>query len=163
MKKKLVLSLGSNLGNRYVYLAFAKREITEAFQTTITSAQCYETPPWGEENQSNFLNTAVALEVDLPIYSILAKLQQIENNLGKVKIKKWGPRSIDLDILFYGSEIISDPLLNVPHPHLHTRAFVLAPLVDILPEFIHPTLGLSITELLSQIPNDTNLFSAILV
>lgn len=155
MKKKLVISLGSNLGNRYAYIRQALAHINERLDGICQVAHFYETPPWGDENQATFINTAASIETSASLGTCLTVLQDIEKNMGRVKTKKWGPRSIDLDILFYGDEIIKLDYLEVPHKHLHERSFVLVPLHDILPDFVHPVFNSPITELFSKIENDT--------
>ncbi|MDA8929878.1 2-amino-4-hydroxy-6-hydroxymethyldihydropteridine diphosphokinase [Bacteroidia bacterium] len=159
MKKKLVLSLGSNLGNRYAYIYQAIQAINEAFDTISAVSQYYETPPWGDLNQSRFINIALILETDVPVLQCFTKLQAIEAELGRTKTRKWGPRCIDIDILFYDLEIISTPELTIPHPHIYERAFVLAPLCDLMPRFLHPTHDHTVAQLLHNITNDTQHFT----
>ncbi len=158
MKKKLVLSLGSNLGNRYAYLKQAKARIELALNVKCTESQYYETPPWGEKNQAKFLNTVFTLETDVDLSSVFHLLQNIELQLGRIKTKKWGPRTIDIDILFFGDDIVSDEDLTIPHPQMHNRAFVMIPLVDLLPDFVHPVLQKTITKVTANIENDTTNF-----
>jgi len=158
MKKKLVLSLGSNLGNRYAYLLQAIVAVNEEFDTLGEVAQFYETPPWGDTNQSRFINTAMVLETALPPDECIGKLQDIEKAVGRIKTRKWGPRAIDIDILFYDNLEICTADLIIPHPHLHKRAFVLQPLQDLMANFIHPSQNKTIDELLSEIENDTAVF-----
>ena len=160
MKKKLVLSLGSNLGNRYAYLLMAIQKIEKYFESKPVIAHFYETPPWGNENQSRFINTAIYLHTDVLIEQCFNKIQDIEKEMGRKKTEKWGPRLIDIDILFYESNITNKKELIVPHQHLHERAFVLIPLKDILPHFVHPIINKSITELCNdELDNNTTLFS----
>lgn len=158
MKKKLVLSIGSNLGNRYAYIQQAILAIHEAFDTVSAVAQYYETPPWGDTNQSRFINTALLLETDLKPSDCILLLQGIESALGRTRTRKWGPRAIDIDLIFYGDEQINNENLIVPHPHMQHRAFVLAPLCDIIPTYTHPTLGSSMAELLEVLDDDTKIF-----
>ena len=108
----------------------------------------YETDPWGFEDQPAFLNQAVEIETDLLPQELLAILKGIEETLGRVFTFRYGPRLIDIDILFYGSEIISLPDLQIPHPNLQERAFVLVPLAELIPEFIHPLFLSSIKQLM---------------
>ncbi len=150
MKKKLVLGLGSNIGNRYAYLLQAIHRLREATQEDLHVAKIYETPPWGDTKQSRFLNTAVYLETSLSIKETFQLIKEIETLGNRLKTRKWGPRSIDIDILFYSEEIVETEFLTVPHKYLHERAFVLAPLVDILPDFKHPITGLKMSKYLDQ-------------
>jgi 2-amino-4-hydroxy-6-hydroxymethyldihydropteridine diphosphokinase len=158
MKKKLVLSLGSNLGNRYAYLLRAIQKIEKYFNSKPVIAHFYETPPWGNENQSRFINTAIYLHTDIPLDQCLKKVQAIEKEMGRIKTEKWGPRMIDIDILFYEDDVVEIDELVVPHQHLHQRAFVLKPLQDILPNFIHPLKKKTIIQLIEDIDDNTLLF-----
>ena len=148
MKKKLVLSLGSNLGNRYAYLLRTIQKIEKYFNSKPVIAHFYETPPWGNENQSRYINTAIYLHTDIPIDQCLKKVQAIEKEMGRLKTEKWGPRMIDIDILFYEDDVVEIDELVVPHQYLHQRAFVLKPLQDILPNFIHPFKNKTIIQLI---------------
>lgn len=159
MKKKLVLSLGSNLGNRYAYLLRAIHKIEKYFNSKPVVAHFYETPPWGNENQSRFINTAIYLHTDITIDQCLKKVQAIEKEMGRLKTEKWGPRMIDIDILFYEDDVVETDIITVPHQHLHQRAFVLKPLQDILPNFIHPLKNKTIIQLIEDIDDNTLLFS----
>ena len=159
MKKKLVLSLGSNLGNRYAYLLRTIQKIEKYFNSKPVIAHFYETPPWGNENQSRFINTAIYLHPDIPLDQCLKKVQAIEKEMGRIKTEKWGPRMIDIDILFYEDDVVEIDELVVPHQHLHQRAFVLKPLQDILPNFIHPLKKKTIIQLIEDIDDNTLLFS----
>ena len=158
MKKKLVLSLGSNLGNRYAYLLRAIQKIEKYFNSKSVVAHFYETPPWGNENQSRFINTAIYLHTDISIDQCLKKVQAIEKEIGRLKTEKWGPRMIDIDILFYEYDVLETDIITVPHQHLHQRAFVLKPLQDILPNFIHPLKNKTIIQLIKDIDDNTLLF-----
>jgi len=159
MKKKLVLSLGSNLGNRYAYLLRAIQKIEKYFNSKPIIAHFYETPPWGNENQFRFINTAIYLHTYIPLDQCLKKVQAIEKEMGRIKTEKWGPRMIDIDILFYEDDVVEIDELVVPHQHLHQRAFVLKPLQDILPNFIHPLKNKTIIQLIEDIDDNTLLFS----
>lgn len=154
-----MLSLGSNLGNRYAYLLMAKYAIEKSLNAESIMARVYSTPPWGDRNQPLFLNTVLILHTDAPPERIIEQLQSIEQEMGKKKIRNWGPRCIDIDILFYGIDVVDTDSLHIPHKHLHERAFVLAPLVDLLPDFVHPKLAKSIDELLLEVVNDTFIFA----
>lgn len=159
MKKKLVLSLGSNLGNRYAYLLRAIQKIEKYFNSKPVIAHFYETPPWGNKNQSRFINTAIYLHTDIPLDQCLKKVQAIEKEMGRLKTEKWGPRMIDIDILFYEDDVVEIDELVVPHQYLHQRAFVLKPLQDILPNFIHPLKNKTIIQLIEDIDDNTLIFS----
>jgi 2-amino-4-hydroxy-6-hydroxymethyldihydropteridine diphosphokinase len=158
MKNKLVLSLGSNLGNRYAYLRQAIHHIEQSFDTSTTCSRYHTTPPWGETNQAQFINMALYLDTDKSAVECMELLQKIEERMGRVKTKKWGPRSIDIDILFYANSLVTSPELVIPHPYMHERGFVMKPLSDIMPDFMHPVLNKTIAELQIGTLDDTLLF-----
>lgn len=124
----------------------AFRELAEAGEITKRSG-IYETKPWGNVKQSNFFNMCIEFRTTLNPQELLTKIKNVEVQLGRVKREKWGPREIDIDILFYEDQIISDPELTIPHKYLHERAFVLIPLAEIAPNLVHPILRASISEL----------------
>jgi 2-amino-4-hydroxy-6-hydroxymethyldihydropteridine diphosphokinase len=117
----------------------------------VQESRVYETPPWGVLEQPRFLNMAVRAETDLEPEDLLAHLKQIEADMGRVKTVRYGPRVIDLDMLFYDERIIVLPNLIVPHARLHERAFVLMPLMDLAPELRHPGLKLSLREIAKEV------------
>jgi len=147
MTHTVYIALGSNLGDRPANLRAAVEALAPEV-TVLAESRVYETPPWGYEDQPAFLNMAVKGETDLEPEALLAYLKQIETQLGREKTVRWGPRLIDLDILFYDDLVIESPPLVVPHPRLHERGFVLVPLADVAPEFVHPVLGKRVRELL---------------
>ena len=144
------IGLGSNLGDRNSFIQKAIDELDKIAEV-CNQSKIYETPPWGDTDQPSFLNSCVELKCDLPALDLLSELKKIEDLLGRTKTRKWGPRVIDLDLLFYGSETIQSKHLTVPHPELHKRSFVLKPLADIAGQFLHPVLKLSIKQLLDNI------------
>ena len=141
------LLLGSNLGNRKEILDKAINLLSQKVGVVILQSKDYETAPWGITNQPDFLNLAVSIQTRLEPLQILEITQSIENQLGRVRKEKWGARLIDIDILFYGNEIIDEPNLKIPHPLLQERDFALTPLVEIAPNFVHPVFGKTILEL----------------
>lgn len=138
------LLLGSNLGNRQLFLQQAIEKIIEEISPVIKSSALYETQSWGKTDEPDYLNQVITLLTDLSPQTILQKILSIELDLGRKRDGKWGARVIDIDILFYGTAIIHEPGLTIPHPHLHNRRFTMEPLAEIAPEFIHPVLNQSI-------------------
>lgn len=112
-----------------------------------TSSKVYATAPWGNTEQDDFLNVAMICQTNLSAEDVLSEINIIETKLGRTREEKWGSRIIDIDIIFYDEEIIKKPDLIIPHPHLTNRNFVLTPLMDICPEYIHPELQKSVSEL----------------
>ncbi|PWK26299.1 2-amino-4-hydroxy-6-hydroxymethyldihydropteridine diphosphokinase [Arcicella aurantiaca] len=146
------LLLGSNLGNREEILNQAITAIQENVGVIISQSKYYETPAWGKTDQPDFLNIALEIATNLMPLVVLEKTQAIEQQLGRVRIEKWGARLIDIDIIFYGQEIINiSEHLNIPHPLMQERLFVLEPIAEIAPDFIHPVLKKSVSELLEEI------------
>lgn len=114
----------------------------------------YLTKPVGVEGQDWFLNGVVSLQTDLPARELLDHLLSIEIEMGRVREERWAPRTIDLDILIFGTEMIHNAGLKVPHPLMHRRRFVLVPMVQVDPDLIHPSLGMSMSQLLRGLPED---------
>ncbi len=111
----------------------------------------YETKAWGVVNQPDFINMCVGIETRLTPFQLLDALQAIEIQTGRRKSYKWGPREVDLDILFCGERVIDEERLKIPHPYAHLRGFVLEPLAEIAPEFVHPVIGQTIEHLLRSL------------
>jgi len=146
----IYLALGTNLGDRMANLRAATAALPP-FVRILACSPVYETEPWGFTNQPAFLNQALAGETALSPTDLLVHLKKLEANLGRTPTFRYGPRQIDIDILFYDDLIIETPALVLPHPRLHERAFVLAPLVDIAPNLLHPQLGKTMCELLAEV------------
>ncbi len=140
------LGLGSNLGERRSNLSAAINALSPQV-LPIQISPIYETEPWGYEDQPHFLNQVLEGHTRLAPGDLLTYLKRIERNLGREESFTYGPRVIDIDILYYDDLVLESPELTVPHPYLHERAFVLIPLADIAPDLIHPVLKKSVREL----------------
>lgn len=151
---KIFLSLGTNLGNRRHNLQQALNKL-QAVVTIDTISPIYETAPWGPvQDQPNFYNICLSGSTTLAPLPLLDYFKTLEKAIGRSPGDRWGPRLIDIDLIFYGDEIITAERLTVPHPQLANRAFVLAPLADIAPNLVHPQSGRTIRELLDVIGRD---------
>ena len=150
------LQLGSNLGNRVLLLKDAILAIENKVGDIVEFSKVYESAPWRVEGQEKYLNQMLKVKTTLLADEVLSIVLDIENQLGRVRIEKWGERLIDIDIIFYNDSIIETPDLCIPHKHLHERMFVLTPLHDIAPQMVHPKYNKTIEELLN-ICNDTEL------
>ena len=150
MEHIVYLALGSNMGNRLANLKAAISNVTPQM-TVKKKSSVYETPPWGFKEQDAFLNQVIKVKTSLAPEPLLRHLKRLEVALGRVPNFQNGPRLIDIDILFFDNMIIEPPPLIVPHPRLHERAFVLVPLAEIEPDFIHPILQKSVSKLLEDL------------
>ena len=134
-EERVFLGLGSNLGNRELYLQEALERISRLTATRIVQLSAIrETAPWGVTEQPPFLNLVAEIRTDLEPEALLAALKNIEAEVGRRASYRWGPREIDIDLVLYGSRTIDSPDLIVPHPRLRERPFVLEPLAEIAPE-----------------------------
>ncbi|WP_461041068.1 2-amino-4-hydroxy-6-hydroxymethyldihydropteridine diphosphokinase [Spirosoma harenae] len=146
----LIILLGANLGDRLQTLNRAIRLIDERVGLVVQQSNLYETAPWGVIDQPSFLNQVLVVETNLEPLEVLRQTQQTEEDLGRVRLEKWGARLIDIDILYYDQLILQTDKLTIPHPFLHLRRFTLVPLAEVAPDFVHPTLQKTSLELLAD-------------
>jgi 2-amino-4-hydroxy-6-hydroxymethyldihydropteridine diphosphokinase len=155
------IALGTNLGNRLDNLQRAAKALPPEVRV-INASPIYETPPWGYLDQADFLNQVLQAETDLTPEDLLAYLKRLETKFGRQLSFMYGPRLIDLDILFYDDLILETSKLTIPHPKIYERAFVLVPLADLAPDLSHPNSGLTVRELLENVdPHGIHLFKAL--
>jgi 2-amino-4-hydroxy-6-hydroxymethyldihydropteridine diphosphokinase len=145
------IGIGSNLGDRKHNCLKAIELLGENGIVVKKRSSMYETKPWGIEDQPRFINMAVETETDIEPQRLLRILKDIEKQLGRTETQRWGPRIIDLDILLYGSLVLKENGLEIPHPLMHERDFVLKPLSEIAPEVRHPVIGKTVKELMESL------------
>lgn len=146
----VLISLGSNVGDRLVYLRKALKEISRIDRTRVRAvSSVYETEPVGVKEQPDFLNAAAELESDLDPVSLFRELKKVERRIGRTQAKRWGPREIDIDIIYFGRDRVEEGGLLIPHPEVTNRKFVLVPLSEIIGTFRDPLRNCSVDELLA--------------
>lgn len=144
------IGIGSNLGNREANCLTAIKLIRDRGLTINKQSSMHETTPWGVEEQPGFINMAIEIETSLEPEKLLESLKCIEAEIGRQDSYRWGPRVIDLDILLYADIIINSPMLQIPHPLMHQRDFVLRPMSEIAPDKMHPVIKKTIDKLLAE-------------
>ncbi len=155
------LSLGSNSGDRIGYVQQATSLLGASDNITlIRTSAFYETEPWGMDSENWFVNAVVEIKTSLSPQDLLAECQRIETQLGRKReeSKEYSDRTIDIDILFYNKDIINDENLTIPHKFVHLRAFTLVPLLELIPNFEHPVLHKTISELHNDLENPEMVF-----
>ena len=149
-EETVYLGLGSNLGDREENMRRALDLLAESMRLQRTSS-LYDTEPWGYMDQPRFLNCACEVQTHLQPWDLLSVVSQVEKSVGREMSFPMGPRAMDVDILFYGQRVVKESDLEVPHPRLAERAFVLVPLAEIAPTFQHPILQVTVAELLGEL------------
>lgn len=148
MQKQTFILLGTNLGNRVENLNQAKTLIENDLEKIEKQSSIYETAAWGKENQPSFYNQVIILKLDILPLEILKITQNIEQRMGRERKERWGERVIDIDILYYGNDIIKGKNLTIPHIQIQNRRFTLIPMVELEADFTHPVLEKTQKELL---------------
>lgn len=145
------IALGTNLGDTFGNLLTACEKTEKYLGEIILKSSVIQTPPWGNiKGQNNFLNAVIGVNTMLPPILLMKKMLEIEQQMGRVRDQKWGPRLIDLDLVYYANDIVKTEHLQVPHPYLQNRRFVLYSLSEIAPDFVHPVLKKTNRQLLAE-------------
>jgi len=153
LANQLILLLGSNLNNRQALLKQAQDLLAQQVLLLKASA-LYESAPWGLLSQDPFLNQALWIQTQMSAHTLLDFTQQIENQLGRQRTQKWGARTIDIDLIYWGKQVVQEENLQIPHLLIAQRRFVLAPIVELMPDFLHPVLQKTQKELLQSCPDE---------
>ncbi|WP_205514440.1 2-amino-4-hydroxy-6-hydroxymethyldihydropteridine diphosphokinase [Longitalea arenae] len=150
---KVFLLIGGNMGDRLQNLHQAVSLLSATCGPVVQQSAVYETAAWGKTDQAAFLNQALLLTTSLSARELITTILSVEEKMGRRRLERFGPRLIDIDILFYNDAVIDEPDLSIPHPELPNRRFVLAPLNEIAPAFVHPVLKKSVAHLLEECPD----------
>jgi len=150
---KVYIGVGSNLGDRRANCLEAIEHLKKRGIHVIRQSSMIETEPWGVEDQPQFINMVIEAETDFSPQELIRKLKECEQVMGRIRSHRWGPRLIDLDILFYDDLVLETEELKIPHPEVQNREFVLRPMCELAPEMKHPVLRKSIRELFEALEN----------
>ena len=151
---KVFLLIGGNMGDRLQNLHQAISLLSAAVGPVIQQSAVYETAAWGKTDQPAFLNQALLLSSRLSAPELIVTVLSVEEEMGRHRMEKFGPRVIDIDIMFYNEDVINEPNLTIPHPQMQNRRFALVPLNELAPLYVHPVLNKNIAELLEICPDD---------
>jgi 2-amino-4-hydroxy-6-hydroxymethyldihydropteridine diphosphokinase len=152
MSEVAYLGLGSNLGDRMSYLEAGARALAADPEITVlNSSSVYESAPAGYMDQGNFLNAALSVQTTRSAQALLETMSRVEDHFGRQRTIRWGPRTLDLDLLLFGNRVIESRQLQLPHPRLMDRCFVLQPLVELNPELVHPQTGRTLSQCCVQL------------
>ena len=156
--EKAYLLLGSNLGDSKKYISDAVGFIRTEIGIVKKTSSLYQTASWGKTDQPDFINQVLEVETILNPEQLLKNILVIEKKLGRERLEKWGSRTIDIDLLFYGDQIIQGLNLTVPHPFLHERKFTLMPLVELDPDLVHPVFKITVKQLFDSLDDQLSVF-----
>jgi 2-amino-4-hydroxy-6-hydroxymethyldihydropteridine diphosphokinase len=156
--KQVVLIIGGNLYDRMALIDQCRKSLADFLGPWTNASAVYESEAWGGKSSGNYLNQVLAFETDFSPMEILDKIQSIELQLGRSRDEKWGNRTMDIDILAFGEEVIETEQLTIPHPFLHLRRFVLVPLGEILPDWKHPKIQSSVGKLIEDCPDSSKVW-----
>jgi 2-amino-4-hydroxy-6-hydroxymethyldihydropteridine diphosphokinase len=154
MNKSIFILLGSNLGDRNSNLSYARQEISRSIGEIVTVSSIYKTAAWGKTEQPAFYNQVIEIKSVLIPEKMLSGILEIEKKVGRARGEKWGPRIIDIDILFYKDDVLSTETLIIPHPRIPDRKFTLLPLSEIAGNLKHPVTGKTVNEMLAMCTDD---------
>lgn len=155
---KVVLIIGGNLGDRRELIREANRLLILKFGIPKVTSSIFETAAWGGKSFGKYLNQVLIFETDQSPENVMAAIQDIEEKMGRKRGLKWGDRTMDIDILYFGNKIIRKPMLTIPHPHIQERRFVLEPLNEVMPDFLHPLFATTQRELLEKCLDDSEVY-----
>jgi 2-amino-4-hydroxy-6-hydroxymethyldihydropteridine diphosphokinase len=150
MQRSIFILLGSNMGDRNSHLNYAKLEISRLAGNIITASSIYKTDAWGNTDQPAFYNQVVEIQSRLSPEELLSTILEIEKKAGRVRDEKWGPRILDIDILFFGDCVLASDNLTIPHPQIGNRRFTLMPLAEIAGKFVHPVTRQTVDQMLAM-------------